>query len=87
MSKKEQLVEFFRRVEDFKPRYFAVKIKMPDTEEFELIVNPFSNFEQKKSYYLEKYDDDLYLKFTKIKILGFVMGDSLAEIEERILED
>ena len=84
---KERLQKFFDTVEEWNPRYFALIFSLPNHEEYELIVNPRANLDAKRSYIEKVYDENcVSIGNPAVKIVGFVMGDSLAEIEERMGE-
>ena len=84
---KERLDKFFDTVEEWNPRYFALVFSLPNHEEYELIVNPRANLTEKRNYIEKNYDKNcVLLANLDVKIVGFVMGDSLAEIEEKMGE-
>lgn len=63
-------------------KYLAVAVEGVGTEE-ELIINPNSNFEEKRSYYDEKYDDEMRLKVAPHIRITYVAGwTHLAYFEE-----
>ena len=68
--------------------WVGVIVKPPDCESSELILNTNINFDAKLKYYKNAYDFELNLKACKdIKIVGFIYGDSLSEIEYYLFED
>ena len=61
-------------------------VAMPDCPKNEVIINERENFDAKLAYYKKAYNDDLTLKsFNRIQITGIVYGDTLEEIEKRVV--
>jgi hypothetical protein len=82
------LNECFEDAVDFGARYVAVKIAIGLSQE-EVIINPRSNFDEKKTYYNHAYNESLRHKFSgdsDIRITSFTYGDSFMEIEEKLKE-
>lgn len=76
------LEDCFDRAIEFGANYVAVKIKIPNIKEVEVVINPRKNFGRKLLYYKIAYNDDLTLKsFNEIKIVGFTYGNSYEQIE------
>jgi hypothetical protein len=75
MTKKEQLMEVFSDSEEYGLDYVAVGVKTDTNPNIEIIINPYTNFESKKEYYQNAYDDDLVLKTSSgiriVSALGF----------------
>lgn len=66
-------------------RYVAVLIQMEGFKKHEIIINSKENFDENLKYYQRSYNDDLVLKsYSGIRIVGFTMGDSLADIESSL---
>lgn len=64
-------------------KYIAVKVRMTNFEEDEVIINPMSNVDGKSRYYENAYNNDLTLKNAPqaVKIVDFTYGNSFEEIE------
>ena len=66
-------------------KYIAVIIEMRGFEKPEIIINRYENFKTKLDYYKKAYREDLILKsYDGIKIINFLYGNSLKEIEEKL---
>ena len=77
MTKKEQMLTFFREMCQEDGEYFSVLVETRGSKGLELILNPFSNLEEKIAYYDKAYDDNLVLKsYDGIKIVSW---DSCSE--------
>lgn len=63
--------------------YIAVKVKMSNFADDEIIINPMSNVDSKSKYYESAYNEDLTLKNApqNVKIVGYTYGNSFEEIE------
>lgn len=82
MNKKEQLMDTFKEWIEYDVDYFAVSIETKGNSGLEIIVNPFSNLQNKMEYYQNAYDDNLVLKtYDGIKIVGACGFDNDCEWE------
>lgn len=70
-------------------RYIGVRIQTEGNKKPEIIINPRENFDEKFSYYMDAYDDDLILIAAKgkkeIKITGIAQGYSFEDIECQLI--
>lgn len=81
MNKKQQLKQCFENALNYKIKYVAVLIKLPN-DATELIINKHENCLEKLEYYQNAYDDDLKLNANKsIEIIDFSCGNNLMDIE------
>jgi len=84
MTRKNKLINCFYKAIDREKKYIGVKIKLPNLNDTETIINPQNNFEEKLKYYKDNYDDDLKLKHNpEVEILDFYHSDSYQEIEQQ----
>lgn len=78
------LNECFNNAVECDAKYIGVRISIGLSQE-EIIINPQSNFAEKKAYYNQAYDESLKHKFSgeqEIRITGFVSADSFDLIEK-----
>lgn len=67
---KEDLIDILRSAYESDHDFFGVAISIPDCDDYEFIINPLSNLENKMAYYEAAYDENLCLKSNKkIKIV------------------
>ena len=72
MTKKGQMLKFFRECCKEEEDYFSVLVETRDSNGLELIVNPFCNRDDKIAYYDKAYDDNLVLKsYDGIRIVSW----------------
>ena len=70
------LRKVFQAADERDHLYIGVSIKMPNFNKPEIIINTYSNFKSKLSYYEKAYNNDLTLKSNpNIKILNAVSSD------------
>lgn len=64
-------------------KYIAVKVKMNNFADDEIIINPMSNVDSKSKHYENAYNDDLTLKNAPqaVRIVDYTYGNSFEEIE------
>lgn len=73
MTRKEELEKLFAEAKN-KGMDIGVEVTVPGQEETELIINKNSSIDNKLSYYMRSYDDDLKLNANpEVKIVGFQM--------------
>lgn len=73
MTRKEELERVFTEAKN-KGMDIAVEVTVPGQEETELIINKNSSIDNKLSYYMRSYDDNLNLNANpEVKIVGFQM--------------
>lgn len=65
-------------------KYIGVKIKMPQFEEPQVIIDSNENFDKRFSYYKEVFGENLESD-KKNKIIGFTYGDSFGDIEQDLM--
>ena len=63
-------------------KYFAIKVKMNDFPDDEVIINPIINMVDKLEYWKKTYNHDLTHKFSDgIKIVDYMFGNTYEDIE------
>ena len=73
MTRKEEMEKLFAEAKN-KGMDIGVEVTVPGKEETELIINKNSSIDNKLSYYMRSYDDDLNLNANpEVKIVGFQM--------------
>lgn len=73
MTRKEEMEKLFTEAKN-KGMDIGVEVTVPGQEETELIINKNSSIDNKLSYYMRSYDDDLNLNANQeVKIVGFQM--------------
>lgn len=73
MTRKEEMEKLFAEAKN-KGMDIGVEVTVPGQEETELIINKNSSIDNKLSYYMISYDDDLNLNANpEVKIVGFQM--------------
>lgn len=73
MTRKEELERVFTKAKN-KGMDIGVEVTVHGQEETELIINKNSSIDNKLSYYMRSYDDDLNLNANpEVKIVGFQM--------------
>ena len=73
MTRKEEMKKLFAEAKN-KGMDIGVEVTVPGQEETELIINKNSSIDNKLSYYMRSYDDDLNLNANQeVKIVGFQM--------------
>ena len=73
MTRKEEMEKLFAEAKN-KGMDIGVEVTVPCQEETELIINKNSSIDNKLSYYMRSYDDDLNLNANpEVKIVGFQM--------------
>ena len=73
MTRKEELEKVFTEAKN-KGIDIGVEVTVPGQEDTELIINRNSSIDNKLSYYMGAYDDDLNLNANQeVKIVGFQM--------------
>lgn len=76
MTRKEEMEKLFAEAKN-KGMDIGVEVTVPGQEETELIINKNSSIDNKLSYYMRSYDDDLNLNANpEVKIVGFQMMNS-----------
>lgn len=74
---KSNLTKMFELAKKNNAQYIGVKIKLPNLDKAEIILNPISNFDNKLEYYLNTYDENLEMKINKnIKIIDCFILDN-----------
>lgn len=82
----ENLTKCFEAAKEHGMEYVGIALKFPDAEGTELIINDSYNFDYKLEYYKKTYNDELgHDKVPGLQIVGFTYGNSLAEIEEDLM--
>lgn len=77
MTRKEEMEKLFAEAKN-KGMDIGVEVTVPGQEETELIINKNSSIDNKLSYYMRSYDDDLNLNANpEVKIVGFQMMNFL----------
>lgn len=66
---KQKLIDLFKRAKETNAQYVGVKIKLPNVDKAEIILNPQCNLDSKLEYYTNAYDDNLCLKNNKDVII------------------
>ena len=73
MTRKEELERVFMKAKN-KGMDIGVEVTVPGQEDTELIINRNSSIDNKLSYYMGAYDDDLNLNANQeVKIVEFQM--------------
>ena len=73
MTRKEEMEKLFAEAKN-KGMDIGVEVNVPGQEETEMIINKNSRIDNKLSYYMRSYDDDLNLNANQeVKIVGFQM--------------
>lgn len=73
MTRKEEMEKLFAEAKN-KGMDIGVEVTVPGQEETEMIINKNSSIDNKLSYYMRSYDDDLKLNANpEVKIVGFQM--------------
>ena len=73
MTRKEEMEKLCAEAKN-KGMDIGVEVAVPGQEETELIINKNSSIDNKLSYYMRSYDDDLNLNANQeVKIVGFQM--------------
>ena len=73
MTRKEEMEKLFAEAKN-KGMDIGVEVTVPGQEETELIINKNYSIDNKLSYYMRSYDDDLNLNANpEVKIVGFQM--------------
>lgn len=73
MTRKEEMEKLFAEAKN-KGMDIGVEVTVHGQEETELIINKNSSIDNKLSYYMRSYDDDLNLNANpEVKIVGFQM--------------
>lgn len=73
MTRKEEMEKLFTEAKN-KGMDIGVEVTVPGQEDTELIINRNSSIDNKLSYYMGAYDDDLNLNANQeVKIVGFQM--------------
>lgn len=73
MTRKEEMEKLFAEAKN-KGMDIGVEVTVPGQEETELIINKNSSIDNKLSYYMISYDDNLNLNANpEVKIVGFQM--------------
>lgn len=73
MTRKEEMEKLFAEAKN-KGMDIGVEVTVPGQEETELIINKNSSIDNKLSYYMRSYDDNLNLNANpEVKIVGFKM--------------
>lgn len=84
--KKNELETLFRNAKTEKAAFVAVKIETEGSSQPEIIINPYDNIEDKLTYYMNAYDENLTLIAAKgkkdIRITGAVQGDTFEDIQK-----
>ena len=87
MNKKQQLMECFDVAMRYYQQFMAVKIKTPN-KKTEVIIFKRDNFDSKRDYYNNFYDENLRLKRNKkVQIVEFCCSNNLEEIEIELFND
>ena len=85
MSKRDRLMECFDIAMDYVQKYMAVKIGLPNGK-YEVIIFERNAFVDKRTYYMNNYDEDLKLKRTpEIEILDFCCANDYESIEVELI--
>jgi predicted adenine nucleotide alpha hydrolase (AANH) superfamily ATPase len=79
----ESLENCFKQAAEHGFKYIGVAVRLPNTKEKEVIINPAQNFEAKLEYYQKNYDENLSHKAVgdSLRIVGFTFGNSFGEIK------
>ena len=73
MTRKEEMEKLFAEAKN-KGMDIGVEVTVPGQEETDLIINKNSSIDNKLSYYMRSYDDNLNLNANpEVKIVGFQM--------------
>lgn len=87
MTKLVELQNTFKEAIIKGAKLIAVKIKLPNYQTPEIIINENANFMEKLSYYEKAYDEDLHLKSCNdIVILDVVYGENSGTIIDTLLK-
>ncbi|GKX65637.1 hypothetical protein [Inconstantimicrobium mannanitabidum] len=85
MNYKESLLNMIDIAIDNKSKYIAVVVVNANSKGRELIINPTDNFDYKKEYYNNAYDDTLKLKACKdISIVAFAHDSDLSQLAYKL---
>jgi len=90
MTKKERLIELFKKSIECKANYIAVSIETRGNDDVEIIVNPRNNFDNKLVYYCKAYNDDLVLNtydgIRIVSVLGIQNDTTMNTAYEALLD-
>lgn len=86
MSAKESLIKEIDFYKSYKyGAFMAVSVQIGDAKNTEVIINFKENFDAKKEYYENAYDEDLKLKANpSIQIVDWAFGKDFEEIQDEL---
>ncbi len=91
MTKKEKLIELFEDAIVCDNEFVAIAVETKGNDEYEIIINPRENLENKLEYYRNSYNDDLVLNtYNGIKIVAGIKFEGeiiFDEILDMLLEE
>ena len=85
--KKNEFMKVFEEAEKYDHLFIGVSTEFPNLNKPEITINSYSNFEAKKKYYQNEYDDNMCLKKNpEIKVVRAMSGDFVQEIVFSLFE-
>lgn len=82
MTRKEELNEVFEAAIKNEDDYIAIAVETHGNPEWEIIINPIENYEQKLAYYQNAYNDDLVLNtYDGIRIASMCSFNGSVDLE------
>lgn len=82
---KENLTQVFMAAQTEKAKFVGISVTVPGSNALEIIINPNENFEIKRKYYEEAYNDDLTHKNAPLEIVGMTYGNTFSSIQKDLL--
>lgn len=83
MTKKEKLIEIIQEAIDYDVDFVAIAVETKGSEEWEIIINPLENLENKLAYYNKTYNDDLVLNtYDGIKIVSGILFSGYNSVDD-----
>jgi len=80
------LKKAFETAQNKEYQFVGIAVTIPNTDEFEVIINHKANFDEKLDYYLKTYNEDLTHKHAAgIAIVDFAFANTFEEIQQQLL--
>jgi hypothetical protein len=77
----EGLEKFFNSGDEF----VGVQLTIPNTNGYEVIINPKENFKEKLAYYKQVYDCcGVHKHVPQIRIVNYSSGNTFQEVQDRL---
>ncbi len=81
----ETVMECIENFFNCEHKFVAVRLTIPNTPGYEVIINPKENFKEKLAYYKKTYDENgVHKHVPEIKIVGWSSGNTFQEVQERL---